>query len=116
MIEKLDADELDALVIPALSVNSDFIAIANIGNAMDTDMHPAAGLPVRIAIRVPPTACPVVPPGSGTLNIIPRNENAAPIPSNGIFALGISVLILLIEYPHTGSMAAVITAHVDGLK
>jgi signal transduction histidine kinase/ActR/RegA family two-component response regulator len=31
MIEKLDADELDALVVPALSVNSDFIAIANIG-------------------------------------------------------------------------------------
>ena len=31
MIEKLDADELDALVIPALSVNSDFITIANIG-------------------------------------------------------------------------------------
>ena len=31
MIEKLDTDELDALVIPALSVNSDFIAIANIG-------------------------------------------------------------------------------------
>ena len=31
MIEKLDADELDALVIPALSVNSDFIAIASIG-------------------------------------------------------------------------------------
>ena len=31
MIEKLDTDELDALVVPALSVNSDFIAIANIG-------------------------------------------------------------------------------------
>ena len=31
MIEKLDADQLDALVVPALSVNSDFIAIANIG-------------------------------------------------------------------------------------
>ena len=31
MIEKLDADELDALAVPALSVNSDFIAIANIG-------------------------------------------------------------------------------------
>ena len=31
MIEKLDADELDALVVLALSVNSDFIAIANIG-------------------------------------------------------------------------------------
>ena len=31
MVEKLDADQLDALVTPALSVNSDFIAIANIG-------------------------------------------------------------------------------------
>ena len=31
MIEKLDADELDALVVPALSVNSDFLAIATIG-------------------------------------------------------------------------------------
>jgi len=31
MIEKLDAEELDALVVPALSVNRDFIAIANIG-------------------------------------------------------------------------------------
>ena len=31
MIEKLDADELEALVIPALSVGGDFIAIANIG-------------------------------------------------------------------------------------
>ena len=31
MIGKLDAGKLDALVIPALSVNSDFIAVANIG-------------------------------------------------------------------------------------
>ena len=31
MVEKLDTDELDALVVPELSVNSDFIAIANIG-------------------------------------------------------------------------------------
>ena len=31
IIKKQDADELDALVVPALSVNSDFIAIANIG-------------------------------------------------------------------------------------
>ena len=30
-MEKLDADELEALVIPALAVDSDFIAIANIG-------------------------------------------------------------------------------------
>ena len=71
---------------------------------------------MRIAISVPPTACPVVPPGSGTLNIIPRNEKAAPIPRSGIFAFGISFLTLLIEYPHAGTMAAVITAQVDGLK
>ena len=31
IIKKQDADELDAFVIPALSVDSDFIAIANIG-------------------------------------------------------------------------------------
>ena len=83
---------------------------------METDIHPAAGLPVKIAIRVPPTACPVVPPGSGTLNIIPKNEKAAHMPRSGIFDFGISVFILLMENPHTGSMAAVITAHVDGLK
>ena len=87
-----------------------------ISNAMETEMHPAAGLPVSIAIRVPPTACPVVPPGSGILNIIPRKENAAPIPKRGIFAFGISFLTLLIEYPHTGTIAAVITAQVDGLR
>lgn len=55
-----------------------------------------------------PAACPVVPPGSGTLNIIPRNEKAAPIPRSGILAFGISVLTLLIEYPQTGTMAAVL--------
>ena len=89
---------------------------ACINSAMETDIHPAAGLPVKIAIRVPPTACPVVPPGSGTLNIIPKNEKAAHMPRSGIFDFGISVFILLMENPHTGSMAAVITAHVDGLK
>ena len=67
---------------------------ACISRAIETAMHPAAGLPVSMAIRVPPTACPVVPPGSGTLNIIPRNEKAAPIPRSGIFDFGISVFIL----------------------
>ena len=33
-----------------------------------------------------------------------------------VFAFGISFLTLLIEYPHAGTMAAVITAQVDGLK
>jgi hypothetical protein len=30
-----------------------------------------------MAARATPVACPVVPPGSGTLNIITTNENAA---------------------------------------
>ena len=70
---------------------------ACISNAIVTAIHPADGLPVRIAISVPPTACPVVPPGSGILNIIPRKEKAAPIPSNGIFTFGISAFTFLIE-------------------
>lgn len=87
-----------------------------ISSEIVTAIQPADGLPVRIAINVPPTACPVVPPGSGILNIIPRKENAAPIPSNGIFTFGISSFTFLTEYVHTGTMAAVITAQVEGLK
>lgn len=78
------------------------------------DSNQCLSCPVKI-LQIP-AACPVMPPGSGTLNIIPRNEKAAPIPRSGILAFGISVLTLLIEYPQTGTMAAVITAHVDGLK
>ena len=33
-----------------------------------------------------------------------------------IVLIGISFLTLLIEYPHTGTIAAVITAQVDGLR
>jgi hypothetical protein len=35
------------------------------------------------AITAEPTACPVVPPGIGTLNIIIRKANADAIPRNG---------------------------------
>ena len=79
-------------------------------------MHPAAGLPVSIAIRVPPTACPVRSPRKRNIEHHSQKENAAPIPKRGIFAFGISFLTLLIEYPHTGTIAAVITAQVDGLR
>ena len=36
--------------------------------------------PSSRAISAPPTPCAVVPPGVGTLNIMMRNENAAPAP------------------------------------
>ena len=39
--------------------------------------------PSTMAATATPTACPVVPPGSGRLNIIMMNENAANTESNG---------------------------------
>ena len=39
--------------------------------------------PSTIAAMPTPTACPVVPPGSGRLNIIMTNENAAKTDSSG---------------------------------
>ena len=44
-------------------------------SASVTAMSAAHG-PTRIAMRTPPAACPVVPPGSGMLNIMMRNEKA----------------------------------------
>ena len=39
--------------------------------------------PSTIAAMPTPTACPVVPPGSGRLNIMMMNENAANTESSG---------------------------------
>ena len=39
--------------------------------------------PSTIAPIAMPTACPVVPPGKGRLNIITTNENAAKTANNG---------------------------------
>jgi hypothetical protein len=41
--------------------------------------------PTAIAIRTPPTACPVVPPGSGMLNIMMMNVKVAEMASRGTF-------------------------------
>ncbi len=40
--------------------------------------------PNTMAAIPTPTACPVVPPGKGRLNIITTNENAANTETNGI--------------------------------
>ena len=72
--------------------------------------------PTRSAVSVPPTACPVVPPGSGMLNIIPRKEKAAATPRSGSFPAGSSALIFFMEMVHAGIITAVITAQVCGLK
>ena len=84
-------------------------------SAIVTEIHAAYG-PQSAAISVPPTAWPVVPPGSGILNIIPRNENAAPIPRSGICYFGISAFTFFTETAHTGTIAVPRTAQVDGLR
>ena len=84
-------------------------------SAVLTARHAPHG-PKSSASSTPPTACPVVPPGSGRLNIIARKENAAPMPSSGSRSRGISFFTLLTAMSQTGSIAAPITAHVCGLR
>ena len=52
-------------------------------SAMEIAITAAHG-PRRIAISVAPTACPVDPPITGTLNIMMTKEKAAPSASSGI--------------------------------
>ena len=49
-------------------------------NAIVTERHAAHG-PNNIASNADPTACAVVPPGTGTLNIMIKNASDAPIPN-----------------------------------
>jgi hypothetical protein len=84
-------------------------------SATDTQTQAAEG-PMRMAMSVPPTAWPLVPPGRGTLYIIMRNVSAAPMPSCGSLAFGSSFLTFLMANAHTGTIAAVMTAQVTGLR
>ena len=62
----------------------------------------------------PPTACPVVPPGSGTLNIMSRNEKAAQMPRKATCRLSSVSRTLRTQCTHTGTMATAMTASVCG--
>ncbi len=59
------------VVIPPSPKKRAWMAIA-----IEIDMIAPEG-PITMAAMVTPSACPVVPPGSGKLNIISTNENAA---------------------------------------
>ena len=76
----------------------------------------AAHGPNRIATSVPATAWPVVPPGSGILNIMARKQNAAATPTSGIFWRGTSSCTWRTARIHTGTMATANTPQVDGLR
>ena len=83
--------------------------------AMETAIVDAQG-PNRMATSVPHTAWPVVPPGSGILNIIARKQNAAATPSSGILFRGTVSRTRLMATPHTGSIASPKTPQVEGLR
>ncbi len=72
----------------------------------------AAYGPIKIASSVPPTACALVPPGTGTLNIIIRNDNEA-ASSRCSFNC---TFTFFAETATTGAATANITAQVAGLK
>ena len=72
--------------------------------------------PNRIAMSVPQTAWPVVPPGSGILNIMERKQNAAAIPMSGIFSRGTVSRTFLTAAAQMGTIATSRTAQVEGLR
>ncbi len=82
-------------------------------SAIETDRHAAHG-PRMMAISVAPTACPVEPPMTGTLNIMITNENAAPSAMSGT-CLVLRVFFTLAEATaQIGTMATSSTAYVCG--
>ena len=72
--------------------------------------------PKRMAMSVPPTAWPVVPPGRGMLNIIARKTKAAPMPKSGRRSCGICSRTFFTAMSQTGTMTAPTTAQVSGLR
>ena len=71
--------------------------------------------PAITAISTAPTACAVVPPATGTLSIMTRNEKAAPKASTGII-LGCerSCLVRRLARYQTGTVTAQPAAIVSG--
>ncbi len=74
----------------------------------------AAHGPSRIAISVAPTAWPVDPPTTGTLNIMMTNENAAASASSGICRVRSVRSTLRAAIAQMGSMTTQRTRNVCG--
>ncbi len=81
--------------------------------AMEIAITAAHG-PSRIAISVAPTACPVDPPITGTLNIMMTKEKAAPSASSGICRVFSVRLTLRAATIQMGSMTSHRTTYVCG--
>ena len=63
-----------------------------------------------------PTACPVVPPGSGRLNIMMTNENAANSEISGMSRACKADFTRWRAMYQNGAAAAARAAHVEGLR
>ena len=74
----------------------------------------AASGPSSSAMSAPPTAWPVVPPGSGTLNIMSKKENAAQMPRKAICSRSSVARTFLMQWTQTGTIATAMTASVCG--
>src|SRR5208283_1631256 len=72
--------------------------------------------PSTMAAMVTPNACPVVPPGSGRLNIITTNENAAKTEISGMTRASSTRFSRLSAEYHPATAPAYITAQVEGLR
>src|SRR5450759_275848 len=84
-----------------------------ITSAMDTAIAAAHG-PSRMAMSVAPTAWPVEPPMTGTLNIMITNEKAAASAMSGT-CLALSAFLTLAPATHQmGTMAASSATYVCG--
>jgi len=84
-------------------------------SAIETTMVATSG-PRMMAASAPPTACPVVPPGSGTLNIMIMKQKAdSSAISGALLALIFSRSFLMPTY-QKGKMIKNITSAVAGLR
>ena len=75
-----------------------------ITRATEMEMQAAQG-PRMIAMSVPPIACPVEPPITGTLNIMMMNAKAAPRAMRGICLVLSDFLTLRAATTQMGMMA-----------
>ena len=82
-------------------------------SAMEIAITAAHG-PRMIAMSVAPTACPVDPPMTGTLNIMMTNEKAAPSARSGICLVLSVCLTLRAAMNQMGIMTIQSTTYVCG--
>src|SRR5271170_2782286 len=84
-------------------------------NAIEIPKIEAQGPSTMVAIPTP-TACPVVPPGNGRLNIMMMNENAANTDSRGTIWVLNARFIRWRETYQNGAAPAYSAAQVAGLR